>query len=219
MSINLNSRRRRLELLLALAVLALVVGIGFMSRSSSAAAPPLGVAASGQAANDGSGPTTLSNGVIVGRSYKNDTSPPLRSIPPVPMKPGVEREANTNPALMLPHKDELDTVVQDFMAPLAMPTPILNFDGIGFPGVACNCAPPDTNGEAGATQYVQSVNEGFQVFNKTTGASVLGPLGLPTLWAGFGGVCQNNGGGDPVVLYDQLANRWLITQIAGTSVP
>ena len=41
--------------------------------------------------------------------------------------------------------------------------------------MACNCAPPDTNGEVGATQYVQMVNEGIQVFNKTTGASVLGP--------------------------------------------
>ena len=59
-----------------------------------------------------------------------------------------------------------------------MPSPILNFNGIGFPGVACNCAPPDTNGEVGATQYVQIVNEGFQVFDKTTGASVLGPVGI-----------------------------------------
>jgi hypothetical protein len=50
-----------------------------------------------------------------------------------------------------------------------------NFNGISFPGVACNCAPPDTNGEVGSTQYVQMVNEGFQVFDKTTGASLLGP--------------------------------------------
>ena len=58
-----------------------------------------------------------------------------------------------------------------------MPAPILNFNGIPFPGVACNCAPPDTNGEVGATQYVQIVNEGYQVFNKSTGASVFGPVG------------------------------------------
>jgi len=49
-------------------------------------------------------------------------------------------------------------------------TPILNFAGIPFPGVICNCAPPDTNGEVGQTQYVQIVNEGYQVFDKTTGA-------------------------------------------------
>jgi hypothetical protein len=100
-----------------------------------------------------------------------------------------------------------------------MPGTTLNFNGIPFPGVACNCAPPDTNGEVGATQYVQIVNEGFQVFSKSTGGSVFGPAGITTLWNGFGGVCQNNGDGDPVVLYDQLANRWVITQFAGVSVP
>jgi hypothetical protein len=97
--------------------------------------------------------------------------------------------------------------------------PRQNFEGIGFPGVSCNCAPPDTNGEVGATQYVQIVNEGFQVFDKTTGASLLGPSGISTIWSGFGGVCQNNGNGDPVVLYDQLADRWVISQFAGVSVP
>src|SRR5438046_6222225 len=100
-----------------------------------------------------------------------------------------------------------------------MPGTTLNFDGIPFPGVACNCAPPDTNGEVGATQYVQIVNEGYQVFDKTSGASLLGPSGLATLWSGFGGVCQSNGNGDPVVLYDQLADRWVISQFAGVSVP
>ena len=63
------------------------------------------------------------------------------------------------------------------------------------------------------------VNEGFQVFNKTTGASVLGPVGIQTVWTGFGGPCETSGSGDPVVLYDQLANRWLISQFAGVGVP
>src|SRR5207253_244373 len=92
-------------------------------------------------------------------------------------------------------------------------------DGSTFPGVGCTCAPPDTNGEVGATQYVQIVNEGFQVFNKSTGGSVYGPAGITTLWSGFGGVCQSNGDGDPIVLYDQLANRWVISQFAGSGVP
>jgi hypothetical protein len=100
-----------------------------------------------------------------------------------------------------------------------MPSTLLNFNGIQYPGVACNCAPPDTNGEIGDTQYVQMVNEGFQVFDKNTGASLLGPSGITTLWQGFGGVCETAGSGDPVVLYDQLADRWVISQFAGSSVP
>jgi hypothetical protein len=164
------------------------------------------------------------NNVIVGASVHNDTSPPLRDMKQTRVGKKVEHEANENPKLPTNHKDSSDPVVQgpnSLMAfsGLNVPSPILNFDGIGFPGVSCNCAPPDTNGEVGASQYVQMVNEGYQVFNKNTGASQLGPSGITTLWSGFGGVCQNNGSGDPVVMYDQIANRWVITQFAGVSVP
>ena len=48
---------------------------------------------------------------------------------------------------------------------------------------------------------------------------MLGPAGITTLWSGFGGVCETNGDGDPVVLYDQLANRWVISQFAGVERP
>ncbi len=166
------------------------------------------------------------NNVVVGASVHNDTSPPLRDMKQEKVGKKVEHEANENPKVpaSLKHKDSPDEAVQQFSLLLSlfapnMPSPLLNFDGIAFPGVACNCAPPDTNGEVGATQYVQIVNEGFQVFDKTTGASLLGPSGITTLWSGFGGVCQNNGSGDPVVLYDQIANRWVITQFAGVGVP
>src|SRR5205085_6028881 len=57
------------------------------------------------------------------------------------------------------------------------------------------------------------------VFDKTTGGSLLGPSGISTIWGGFGGVCESNGNGDPVVMYDQLADRWVISQFAGVSVP
>src|SRR5882762_8777976 len=172
-----------------------------------------------------SGQNQKSN-VIVGASVHNDTSPPLREMKPDKVGKKVEREANENPKVpaTLKHQDTDDPVVQGpnsllAFAGLNMPSPLSNFDGIFFPGVACNCAPPDTNGEVGATQYVQIVNEGYQVFDKTTGASQLGPSGITPLWSGFGGVCQTNGSGDPVVLYDQLANRWVITQFAGAGVP
>ena len=158
-------------------------------------------------------------------SYKNDTSIPLRDMKPQPVVMKTEREAAPRRKLPINHKDSEDPVVQSRFSSLTsliapnMPSPILNFNGIGFPGVACNCAPPDTNGEAGGTQYVQIVNEGFQVFNKTTGASVFGPVGISTIWSGFGGPCETAGNGDPVVLYDQLANRWVISQFAGVIIP
>ena len=77
--------------------------------------------------------------------------------PPPPPKSEEEREAreaNLNPKLPLPlHVDVPDPVVErgGLLKTLIpdMPSPALNFDGIPFPGVGCNCAPPDTNGAVG----------------------------------------------------------------------
>jgi len=165
------------------------------------------------------------NGFQAGMSYQNDISLPLYYLPAYQgseeeNEEREKREAAMNPKLPNNHVDSVDPVIQHTMAPTPqMPNPILNFPGIQFPGVNCNCAPPDTNGEVGETQYVQMVNNGFQVFDKATGASVLGPQSITALWAGFGGVCETSGDGDPVVLYDQLANRWMISQFAGSGVP
>jgi len=164
--------------------------------------------------------TTSKGGVIVGHDYKHDVSPPLRDIFPAPPRSGGEQQEALVPKRPpLLHRDAPDFATQIGAFPNAMPNPILNFNGIPFPGVNCNCAPPDTNGEVGQTQYVQIVNQGYQVFNKSTGGSVLGPLDIQTIWSGFGGVCQSSGFGDPVVMYDQLANRWLVSQFAGSSIP
>src|SRR5438045_3970043 len=109
--------------------------------------------------------------VYVGHSLKNDVSPALRDLPimwPPPNRP--EHEANLNPKIPINHRDAPDTVVQSSHAPVpAIMGTILNFNGVAFPGVNCNRAPPDTNGEAGTTQYVQIVNTGYPVFDKTTG--------------------------------------------------
>src|SRR5438105_1105298 len=156
-------------------------------------------------------------------SYHNDVSLPLRDIaaawsPRVSESP---HEASEIRRIPHHHIDRPDPVVQNkFLNRLTVniPGPILSFDGQAFPGSGCSCAPSDTNGYRGQTQYVQIVNKGYQVFNKFTGASVLGPLSIASIWAGFGGGCQT-GSGDPIALYDKLADRWLISQFAGSGVP
>ncbi|MCB9131715.1 MAG: hypothetical protein H6647_12395 [Anaerolineales bacterium] len=213
MNIKLRFRKLFSRAAVVLVLASLISGFGQSLPASAQGVPPVSANIRGV--------PSQSSGWIVGRSVRNDTSPALRNITPHPVKPkeGEEEEANLNPPVPSSHRDMPDPVVQRTLSPNAMPAPILNFDGIPFPGVACNCAPPDTNGEVGATQYVQMVNEGIQVFNKTTGASVLGPVGISTLWSGFGGVCETAGSGDPVVIYDQIANRWVVTQFAGASIP
>ena len=111
-----------------------------------------------------------------------------------------------------------DPALQVGVAPLVGTTAGVNFDGVGvgLPGFTVTSAPPDTNGAVGATQYVQWVNTSFAVFNKATGAVVFGPAAGNTLWQGFGGPCETNNDGDPIVLYDKAANRWVMTQFSVT---
>lgn len=122
--------------------------------------------------------------------------------------------------------NEPDTVLQktiprkDLAASISS-TIGLNFEGlgIGFPNYTINVAPPDTEGAVGLTQYVQWVNLSFAVFDKTTGNVIFGPVAGNTLWANFGGGCETENDGDPVVTYDKLANRWVFSQFVVKSQP
>ena len=79
--------------------------------------------------------------------------------------------------------------------------------------------PPDTTGDVGPNHYVQWVNLSLAVYSKT-GTLLYGPTNGNTIWTGFGGVCSTRNDGDPIVLYDQAVDRWMIAQFAvpgGTS--
>ena len=95
---------------------------------------------------------------------------------------------------------------------LAAPTTGFNFLGVGINGAS----PSDSNGSVGNDQFVETVNIRYQVWSLNratkTATSILGPLNINALWAGFGGACQSQNGGDPIVLFDKTAGRWLISQ-------
>jgi len=103
--------------------------------------------------------------------------------------------------------------------PLApMPTPIQNFAGINrddsCTGGPCGGGPPpDTNGAVGPNHYIQAVNLAFAIYNKT--GTLLASFTENALWAGTGAPqCDGNSFGDPVVIYDALADRWILTNFA-----
>ena len=154
------------------------------------------------------------NHVTVGHSVKNDVSPPLRSIPAKPVRSFVEHETSPNPLIRVPHQDRPDGAAQRAQVGHNMPLPNFTFDGVDVTDGCGGCFPPDTNGEVGLDQYVQIVNVALQVFDKTNGTSLLGPLDIATLWEGFGGACEFGEAGDPVVNYDQISNRWVVSQFA-----
>ena len=107
-----------------------------------------------------------------------------------------------------------DPVIQESSAPLPEldVTVGFNFDGVDGDN-AGNVIPPDTNGAVGDTQYFMITNFAFQYFNKSTGKPETSPALINTIFAGFGGQCESDNGGDPVVLYDKVANRWLLEQL------
>ena len=94
-------------------------------------------------------------------------------------------------------------------APLGQPTKLKNFNGIPATGVL----PPDTIGAVGRDHYVQMVNSAFAIYDKG-GQLLAGPSQINSLWRNFGGPCQTDNDGDPVVRYDHLADRWLVSQFA-----
>ena len=47
-----------------------------------------------------------------------------------------------------------------------------------------------------------------------SGSLIYGPAAGSTIWSGFGGPCETQNDGDPIVLYDHLADRWLLSQFA-----
>jgi hypothetical protein len=74
-------------------------------------------------------------------------------------------------------------------------------------------APPDTDGDVGLNHYVQMVNDLTTIYDKG-GNIVLGPFANNLFWKGLGGACEFTIRGDPIVLYDEETNRWLVSQFA-----
>lgn len=89
--------------------------------------------------------------------------------------------------------------------------PLLTFEGLANTDNPFQVSPPDPNGEVGPSHYVEMVNLVLAVYSKT-GAQLLGPVPLGDLWAGFAIEDCTDLSGDPVVVYDQFADRWVLTQ-------
>lgn len=167
----------------------------------------------------------------VGNPSEFGVSPPLRSIKSAPFRPntGIELEI---PIFRFWHKQGneqtiegtkvgvVDPIVQNSLSTPNMPTSTQTFEGISSDNNSTvfgfRVLPPDTNGDVGPNHYVQIVNLLFQVFDKNTGTSLTSPSKISSLFAAAGltGLCATTDQGDPTVLYDHLADRWLISQFS-----
>ena len=90
-----------------------------------------------------------------------------------------------------------------------------NFPGVGnLSGVA----PPDPDGDVGPNHYFQMVNLAFAIWDKS-GNILYGPADNSTLWDGFSGPWSGSNDGDPIVMYDEYADRWVASQFALPNYP
>jgi hypothetical protein len=148
----------------------------------------------------------------------------MRSLPPAPgWKPGdpiksIPRlsygpPADPNPVPVNPvfGHDPLVDLQQRFVGrqTRALSAPIINQNVLNS-----TAQPNDPTGDIGPLQFVAAINGTgggqFAVYNKTTGAQVVAPTLMENL-STTAGICRT-GLGDPIVLFDELANRWVLTE-------
>ncbi len=155
-------------------------------------------------AQDGEAPTTIIQGTFIGKTI------PLRDFPTV------SENTVTEPRdiIIVPNNFRANEKVNQDALPLgADQTAQKHIGGItgraleqNFIGATnTNLTPPDPTGAVGPNHYVHSVNSIVNIFDKT-GVLLVGPVALGT----FLGIGTNSG--DPIVMYDQLADRYFVSQ-------
>ena len=208
---------------------------GQQGQSSASAPAPLTLApgtgpGTSNSTSTGTGTTSPSvfTPTILG-PYPQVVSRPLRDIPPI-MSPGdgsgkdeTDEERQPPPPAPITDSPPFDPIVQNWAGPQAMPAPINSFDGIQSDN---SMAPPDTNGDIGPRHYIQYINTFFRIYNRD-GTKLYPPDGQPAaagnaLWRDAlptGSICGGTNRGDPIVQYDQLADRWFMSQFAYAGPP
>lgn len=134
-----------------------------------------------------------------------------------------ERQLKALPSRLT--RSSADPATQSAAAGPVVPAATLNVPGLGIDDSLFNldAAPPDTNAAVGRRYLVQAVNEQFGVFDKSTGARVGRPFYESALFAGMRGTagdgCATYDDGDPVVQYDKVRDRFILTQFAWEQYP
>jgi hypothetical protein len=161
----------------------------------------------------------VSPSIIVTGKYLGET-PPLRDLPALTdaewqkmaekadqerLNPGLQNRSYPYAATALPTGP--DAVWQRQMGSnREITTTVMNFNGQDSPYY-----PPDCNGTVGPFHFMQTVNTVYSIYNRS-GELVAGPTAINTLFTGVAGSEFNDG--DPVVLYDEQADRWLVAEFS-----
>ncbi len=142
----------------------------------------------------------------------------LRTLPapsgPLPQK--IRREHTRHPEGMKEPSYEgfVDRALQPTLPAAPMPAPNVTFKGLDYSAWG-DGHPPDVVGDVGLNHYVQAVNTAIGVYDKT--GTRLAAFTYNTFFnagGGTGTLCDTDNYGDPIVVYDTLANRWIVSDFA-----
>lgn len=133
---------------------------------------------------------------------------------PLPQVPPVKRPPRPDPVIQIQPPGKGAKGPESMLFEVGEGIEALSDPLINIRGINSRANPPDTVGDVGRNHYVQMVNAtDFQVWDKN-GNSLLGPADFGALWPA-GHPCIDNLG-DPIVVYDHLADRWLLSQFYST---
>jgi hypothetical protein len=158
-----------------------------------------------------------------------DVSPALRDLPKAAAPKAVD-DPNAEPVDIRPDRGSkpedngfsgdgaaaAGPSFKSMMGPTAsIQAPLANFEGISnqdnFNLFGGRVNPPDPVGDVGPNHYVEMVNLAYAVYDKQ-GNLLAGPAKLGSLWENFPVTDCALNAGDPIVVYDQFADRWLLSQ-------
>ncbi len=165
------------------------------------------------AAQGGIAASTVGISKVLPHEFNGD----VRNLPQVPSRPTVEVDLKEPVSFKTTLSAQAGSDANFVLQPV--PAASHSFRGMSYTdicsGGTCGAGiPPDTNGDVGPTGFIQAVNSAFAVYSKANGA-LLTSFSENALWAGTGaGPCDGNSEGDPVVLYDPIADRWILTNFA-----
>ena len=98
----------------------------------------------------------------------------------------------------------------------SMPSPTGTFAGVNSALSGCGCTPPDTTGDVGPNNYIQSVNSSIRIYDKS-GNVLTGAISYNSFFSAMGTAtpCGNNlNDGDGIVMYDHTHDRWIVSDFA-----
>jgi len=159
--------------------------------------------------------------IVIKPSYF-DISPPLRDMF---QNPNVKVDMSWKDGVVKNHQYPANLTIQNYpdaiyndpnvqteFGTIMTDTTVLNFEGTAGDGSLC---PPDPTGDVGPNHFLQIVNCKYAIYNKS-GVKILGPFNTSQIW---NGMPHNSNDGDGIVLYDEQADRWLISQFSLPNYP